>query len=116
MEQKATKETKGAVRLGWRTQLQDSTGTYKCAYYDDGTMQSVADAAGKRMTYTYAAAGNRRTLINPDGGSVTYNYDETAYMNGELTKGDAAPIDWLSGRGLVHFTYGTSGIAADTVT
>ena len=68
---------------GNQTRVQDGTGTTTFSYDDANRLKTVIDPANKRITYTYNAAGQRRTMTEPGGGVFTYSYT------------DAGQLDWL---------------------
>jgi YD repeat-containing protein len=72
-------------------------------YYDNGTLKTVTQA-GKTVTYHYDRL-NRVTRKEPqDGPAVTYQYDESAYLNsnGRLTT-------VIDDAGTTHYSYFAGG-------
>lgn len=63
-----------------------------------GRAQKVQYPDGKEVSYTFGAAGERKSLTYPDGRTVYYDYDENLRLK-ELKEGDR----------IIGYTYDTAG-------
>jgi RHS repeat-associated protein len=69
--------------------------------YDDfDRMHTVTDAFGKLLTYGYDANGNRTFLIDPDGKTTLYAFDEANRLTSVTVSGSSA-----SGGGVTSYSY-----------
>ncbi|MHC1783571.1 MAG: DUF6531 domain-containing protein [Anaerolineaceae bacterium] len=60
---------------GFRTGMEDRTGTTNWAFDVLGRATSITNPAGQSVSYEYDAVGNRTKLIYPDSKTSTYTYD-----------------------------------------
>lgn len=62
------------------TEVKDWLGTTRIELDDMGRAKKVKDYKGREIFYEWSAAGERKTLVYPDGRKVSYEYDDLSRL------------------------------------